>query len=190
MDRWCELLAWAEIPCDATDLDLRRPKGYPDHSGVVVVHPGAAAAARRWPAERFATVAAALSADGHRIVVTGSAAERTLALAVARQAALPESAVVAGALDVLGLVALISDARLLVCGDTGVGHVATATRTPSVLLFGPTPPSRWGPRGDGRHLALWSGEVGDPHADRPHVGLLSLSTSCVLDASRAVLRCA
>src|SRR5207237_79615 len=36
----------------------------------------------------------------------------------------------------------------LVCGDTGVAHLATALGTPSVLLFGPVPPSRWGPLAD------------------------------------------
>jgi ADP-heptose:LPS heptosyltransferase len=188
VDRWCGLLEWAGIRCRPQDLTLDRPFGYRDRSGVVVVHPGAAAAARRWPAERFAAVVAALRQDGHDVVVTGSAEERALALSVACAGGLPESAVLAGVLDLLGLVALICDARLLICGDTGVGHVATATGTPSVLLFGPTPPSRWGPRGSGPHLALWSGDVGDPHAAEPHSGLLALDVSRVLDASRTALR--
>lgn len=191
VDRWCILLGWAGIPCDPDDLYLDRPDGHPDRRGVIVVHPGAAASARRWPAVRFAAIAAALHADGHDVVVTGSAGELGLALDVARTARLPESAVLAGKLDLLALIALIGDSRLLVCGDTGVGHVATATRTPSVLLFGPTPPSRWGPRDSGRHLALWAGDVGDPHADRPDAGLLSLTTSQVLGATRSMLgRCA
>ncbi len=191
VDRWCLLLDWAGIASDADDLRIDRPEGHPDRSGVVVVHPGAASGARRWPAARFAEIAAALLADGHRVVVTGSVAERGLALDVAEAAVLPESAVLAGELDLLALVALISDCRLLVCGDTGVGHVATATGTPSVLLFGPTAPSTWGPRDASRHLALWAGELGDPHAAHPDAGLLSLSTSHVLDAARSMLgRCA
>lgn len=191
VDRWCRLLAAAGIDCDGNDLRIDRPPGYPDRSGVVVVHPGAASAARRWPVDRFAAVAARLARAGYRVVVTGSAAERHLALAVATNAGLPESAVLAGELDLLGLVALIGGARLVVCGDTGVAHVATATGTPSVVLFGPTPPSRWGPRGDGRHVALWSGGTGDPHADRPDSGLLALSIVDVLDATETVLeRCA
>ena len=187
VDRWCTLLEWAGIECDAYDLGIDRPEGFPSRRGVIVVHPGAAAAARRWPAERYAAVAAALDADGHEVVITGSADERCLAMHVARAAGLPESAVLAGSLDLLGLVALVADCRLVVCGDTGVAHVATATNTPSVLLFGPTPPSRWGPR-FGRHLVLWAGHRGDPHGDRPDSGLLLLSTAHVLSASRAVLR--
>jgi ADP-heptose:LPS heptosyltransferase len=191
VDRWCVLLESAGIACDPDDLYLDRPVGHPVGDDVVVVHPGAAASARRWPAARFAEIASALRSDGHRVVVTGSASERRLAGEVAEAAGLPESAVLAGELDLLELVALISDCRLLICGDTGVGHVATATRTPSVLLFGPTPPSSWGPRDADRHVVLWAGGVGDPHGDRPDAGLLALSTADVLDSTRSVLgRCA
>lgn len=187
IDRWCALLENNGIVCDTDDLRLPRPAGFPDRHGVVVIHPGAAAGARRWPAERFGAVAAALHREGYPVVVTGSHAELELARAVADVAGLPETAVLAGRLDLLDLVALISDCRLLVCGDTGVGHVATSTGTPSVLLFGPTPPARWGPRGAGPHLSLWAGDVGDPHADLPHPGLLSLSTARVLDATHQML---
>lgn len=75
----------------------------------------------------------------------------------------------------------------MICGDTGVGHVATATGTPSVLLFGPTPPSRWGPPGDGPHVALWAGDCGDPHGDKPDSGLLLLTVARVLDAVHGLL---
>jgi len=187
VDRWCHLLQWYGIDCDAEDLALPRPAGYDDFSGVVVIHPGAAYPARRWPVERFAAVAGALRAAGHDVVVTGDASEEDLARSVVELAGLPETCLFAGKLDVLGLVALISDCRLLVCGDTGVGHVATATGTPSVLLFGPTPPSRWGPRGNGPHVALWAGDRGDPHGQEPHSGLLLITVPRVLDAARELL---
>lgn len=188
VDRWCALLECAGITCDPDDLAIPRPVGYPDRSSVVVVHPGAAFAARRWPPERFAMVAAALRARGHDVVVTGDDSEVGLARSVAEAAGLPESAVLAGSLGLLELVALISDCRLLVCGDTGVGHIATATGTPSVLLFGPTPPNRWGPRGSGPHIAVWAGDKGDPHADLPHRGLLLITVSRVLEATESLLK--
>ena len=188
VDRWCRLLEWAGIPCDPEDLGIPRPRGFPDRSGLVVIHPGAAAPARRWPAERFAALAAALRDAGHQLVITGSSDEIDLARSVARAAGLPESSVLAGTLGLLGMVALIGDCRLLICGDTGVGHIATATGTPSVVLFGPTPPARWGPRGPGPHIALWAGDQGDPHADRPHRGLMLITVSRVLEATQSLLR--
>jgi ADP-heptose:LPS heptosyltransferase len=188
VDRWCGMLGWFGIPCDSSDLGLDRPLGHIDRTGTVVVHPGAKAAARRWPADRFAAVAADLAARGNDVVITGSAAEAELARKVARLAGLPDRAALAGTLDVMDMVALIHDSALLVSGDTGVGHIATATGTPSVVLFGPTPPQWWGPRGDGPHVAVWAGDRGDPHADTTDPGLLLITVPRVLEATRNVMR--
>ncbi|MCV7215618.1 glycosyltransferase family 9 protein [Mycobacterium crocinum] len=188
VDRWCGLMQWSGIDCAPGDLTIESP--YAERTGTVVIHPGAAYAARRWPAERFAAVAARMRQDGHDVAVTGSAAEEPLVRSVVDMAGLPESANRAGQLGILDLVALIAGSRLLVCGDTGVGHIATATGTPSVLIFGPTPPSRWGPRGAGPHVALWAGDVGDPHGDRPHPGLLLITVDRVVDATHELLAAA
>ncbi|MFC7472269.1 glycosyltransferase family 9 protein [Actinomadura keratinilytica] len=51
--------------------------------------------------------------------------------------------------------ALIASARLLISGDTGPAHLAAAHAVPSVTLFGPVPPSAWGPPPLPRHAALW-----------------------------------
>lgn len=188
VNRWCALLEWAGIRCDCTDVTLTRPTGCPGEIGAVVIHPGASAPARQWPPERFAAVASALRDEGHDIVITGSAAEFGLAHAVARAARLPRTCVVAGLLDLTAMVALIGDSRLVICGDTGVAHLAAATATPSVVLFGPTAPGHWGPRGPAPHIPLWAGGVGDPHADTPHEGLLLITVDRVLAATRQVLR--
>jgi ADP-heptose:LPS heptosyltransferase len=154
--RWCRMLRWYGVPADPADLSLRVPP--PLLSGVTVVHPGAKAAARRWPPSRYAAVAAALSGQGHRVVVSGSAAETPLCAEVVRLAGLPAEAVLAGATDVGELAAIVAHARLVVCGDTGIAHLATAYRTPSVVLFGPMSPHWWGPPPDRpRHRALRRG---------------------------------
>ena len=91
------------------------------------------------------------------MVVTGTTAERPLAAACGRAAGLPPSRLLAGTLDLSGLAALVAGARLVICGDTGVAHLASAYATPSVLLFGPTLAGRWGPPAEGPHRVLWSG---------------------------------
>lgn len=183
--RWCRLLWWYGIPADPANLRLapHPAAGVPD--GVTVVHPGAKAASRRWPVDRFAAVARELSAAGHRVVVTGSAAERPLARSVAAGAGLPDTAVLAGRLDVGQLAALVARARLVVCGDTGVGHLATGYGTPSVLLFGPTPPQEWGPPPDRRqHRVIWHGEVSGASTAStpgvPHPALAAVTVAEVL----------
>lgn len=183
VDRWCRLLAENGIETDRDDLALARPAVPSPAPGAVIVHPGAAFPARRWPPERFAEVARALSRDGHRVVVTGGPDEQALAQKVAAGAGLPHDAVYAGRTDLMTLAALVADAVLVICGDTGVGHLATAYGTPSVLLFGPTPPAHWGPPPDRpQHRPLWTGTVGDPFGREPDPGLLRLSTEDVLAA--------
>jgi ADP-heptose:LPS heptosyltransferase len=151
------------------------------------VHPGAASAARRWPAERWAAVARAEREAGHRVVVTGSSSERLLAEIVAGAAGLPADAVLAGRTDLLELAAVVAGAGLVLCGDTGVAHLATAFGVPSVLLFGPTPPSEWGPPPDrDLHVVLHGGGRGNPHGDSPDPGLLAISVEDVLAVTRPV----
>ena len=110
----------------------------------VCVHPGASVAERRWPPERFAEVADGLARSGFRVVVTGTAAEADVAARVA--AGMRTGArVLAGRTSLGALGALLAGARLLVSNDTGVAHLATALRVPSVVLFSPAQVLRWAP---------------------------------------------
>ncbi|WP_431902221.1 glycosyltransferase family 9 protein [Amycolatopsis thermoflava] len=188
--RWCRMLSFYDIAADRHDLGLARPEVPSPAADAVVVHPGAAFGSRRWPPRRFAEVAREFSRAGHRVVVTGSAAERDLAGDLAAAAGLGGDAVLAGRTGLTELAALVAGARLVISGDTGVGHLATAYGTPSVLLFGPTPPWRWGPPPgtEDRHVVLWAGEEGDPFAGTPAAGLLRITVDEVVAAGRKVLR--
>ncbi|WP_406108218.1 glycosyltransferase family 9 protein [Micromonospora globbae] len=191
VDRWCRLLAWYGVAADRTDLALRRPDPAGLPTGVSIVHPGAKAAQRRWPPARFAAVARELARRGHRMVVTGNPAERELADRVATLAGLPGDAVLAGRTDLGDLAALVAHARLVVCGDTGIGHLATAYATPSVLLFGPAPPAQWGPPPDRPwHEALWVGPREPDGPDDVHPALAALDVPDVLAAVDRVGRAA
>ncbi|MFN2608389.1 MAG: glycosyltransferase family 9 protein [Acidimicrobiales bacterium] len=183
--RWCRLLSESGIPADPARLDLPPPPGVAAPAlaaGATVVHPGAASEARRWPAERWAALAHHEVAAGRTVVVTGGEAEVGLASRVAVGAGLdPSVAVLAGRTGLLELAAVVAAAGRVVCGDTGLAHLATAMGTPSVVLFGPVSPSRWGPPPDRPwHRALWAGRTGDPHAATVDPGLLALSVDEVV----------
>jgi len=76
---------------------------------------------------------------------------------------------------------VVARAALVLSGDTGVAHLATAFGTPSVVLFGPVSPGEWGPPPErSRHRALWAGGSGDPHGRVPDPGLLALTPERVL----------
>jgi ADP-heptose:LPS heptosyltransferase len=173
--RWCRLLEAAGIEADPGDLDLAPPAEPTPYPGATVIHPGAAAPARRWPAARWAAVGRELAGP---VVVTAGPGEEPLARAVARAAG---ATVFAG--DLRGLAALVAGAARVLCADTGVAHLATALGTPSVVLFGPTPPAQWGPPPERtRHRVLWAGGRGDPNGARPDPGLLTLQPHDVLEA--------
>ncbi|MGY1773643.1 glycosyltransferase family 9 protein [Blastococcus sp. SYSU D00813] len=168
--RWCRLVSEGlGVEADPDALDLAVPAVPPPVTGAAVVHPGAAYPGRRWPPERFAAVARHLAATGHDVRVTGGPAEVELARSVAAAAGLGPDAVLAGTTTSLELAAVVAAARVVVCGDTGVAHLATAYRRPSVVLFGPVSPALWGPParaglgGGALHVVLWHGDgTGDP----------------------------
>lgn len=169
------------------DLRLPRPTGAPRWPPyTAVVHPGAASGSRRWPAERFAEVAGRLESSGWRVVITGSSQERALARKVARLAGLPAHRAMAGRTSLAELAGLVHDCGLLVSGDTGIAHLASAFGTRSVVLFGPVSPSVWGPPEDGPHVALWAGSTGDPHGELPDPGLLRIGVDDVSAGVSAV----
>jgi ADP-heptose:LPS heptosyltransferase len=187
VERWTRLLSWGGIPADPTALQLAKPAQSPAMINAVIVHPGANAEARRWPVSRFAEVAQGLAVAGHPIVITGSASERRRCLAVAQSAGLGQGCVLAGELDLGGLAGLVAAARLVVSGDTGIAHLASAYRIPSVILFGPTSPERWGPPATNPATVIWRGATGNPHGRWVNPALLAIGSDEVLKAAEARL---
>jgi ADP-heptose:LPS heptosyltransferase len=189
--RWCRLVSYNGADADWSDLSLAVPP-HPVRQGVTVIHPGAKSPSRRWPADRYAAVARALARHGHRVVVTGSPGERDIAVRVAVDAGLPCAAALAGRTGIGELAGLVAHARLVISGDTGIAHLATAYGTPSVVLFGPMSPARWGPPpGRPYHRAIWHGvrsERGDAPGPDIHPALLAIGVDEVLVAAAEVER--
>lgn len=134
--------------------------------GYVCIHPGARIRDKCWPPERFAEVADALADEFKlRIVLTGSAKEADLTAAVAshmRNAAVDT----ASPLSLGAMAALMSRARLLVCNDTGVSHIAAGLQLPSVVVFSKADMQRWAPLDQDRHRCIW-----DPEGQRVELAL-------------------
>lgn len=166
---------------EAADL---RPGEY------VCLHPGARYPSRRWGAERYAAIGDELSRLGLRVVITGSAWEAELAVAVA--AAMHAPALnLAGRTDLAALAALLSGARLLVSNDTGVAHVAAGLRVPSVVVVTGSDTSRWAPLDRERHRTVSHRVDCQPceHVICPigHPCATELTPAAVLAVARSVL---
>lgn len=115
----------------------------------VVIFPGSSVPEKCLGKERFSIVAKQLGEGGYKVVVVGGGGDRdageciagTTGLNLAGKTTLPETA------------AVIARSRLVICGDSGVLHIAAGLGVPTVSLFGPSSEVKWAPRGD-NHVVL------------------------------------
>jgi heptosyltransferase-2 len=159
---------------------------------VVAVAPGARWVTKRWPAARFAAVADDLAAQGASLVLTGGPDDAE-AIAAFRSALRSPLAADLTSLSIGALAAALGRVSLLISGDSGPSHLATALGTPVLALFGPTSARRWGPPPPGRAITL--GLECSPcsnHGGRScplghHRCLLDLGPERVMGAAREML---
>jgi ADP-heptose:LPS heptosyltransferase len=105
---------------------------------VVLIHPGASRAIKRWPVENWARLGDALAEEfGTGIALTGDARERGLADEIVRQMKTP-AANYAGEWGLRELAEKQARATAFLSGDTGPYHLALAVGCPTVTLFAPT----------------------------------------------------
>jgi lipopolysaccharide heptosyltransferase II len=121
---------------------------------VIGIHPGCGSHGfpRQWPGQNYIDLIKRLQAENKgKIVLTGGFQEKGLMNSIASTLEI-EPAVAIG-WDLSETIALIKKIKLLVCGNTGVMHIAAALKTPVVALHGPTDPRKWGPWGE-QHTVL------------------------------------
>jgi heptosyltransferase-3 len=128
--------------------DLARP--------YVVLHPSPRWRYKRWTDAGWRSVIRALLDRGLTVVVTGGPGdeERRDIERITDGLAGPQLVSLQGQLSLAGSADLIRGARLYIGVDTATTHIAAATGTPTVAIFGPTDPSIWGP---------WPREGGRPY---------------------------
>lgn len=114
---------------------------------LVAIHPGSGDhfPGRRWPPERFATLADQLvKTRGARIIITGTESESSIVDRVC--AAMHHRGVtVAGRFPIESFIELIAQIDLIVSNDTAPVHIASALGTPVVAIYGPNTPELYGP---------------------------------------------
>jgi heptosyltransferase-2 len=175
-ENWTSPEAAARAAAVVATLPERRP--------LVFLAPCATNARRNWPADRWAeTLHWLVTARSCEIVLAGSPPDASMHAAV--RAGL-EPAVArhvhdfSAALSLREAAALLARCDLCVGIDTGLPHLATSFGVPTVRLFGPSDPVRWG---------VWQGEGAivravDPTAAEP---MLGITVAAVRDAVEAVL---
>jgi len=137
-------------PLDSESVSARnRPR--------VVLHTGSGgySKARRWPAERFAEVAQQLrKSHDAEIVLVGTLEDGS---GIAEELAGANTIDLAGRTSLPQLADVIAGADLFVGADSGVMHIAAATGTPVISIFGPSNADAWKPwAGNARSVVLRS----------------------------------
>jgi ADP-heptose:LPS heptosyltransferase len=127
-----------------TLLAPQRASGKP----LVVLHPGARIAVRRWPESHFATIVRQLRAEfDFHLALIGDLDGYGLGLASLCDQVLP-------ALTVNELVDVLGRVDFLLCNDSGPGHLAASCGRPAFVVFGPTDPDWFRPWGKHHHLII------------------------------------
>jgi heptosyltransferase-1 len=150
----------------------------------VLINPGAGWGAKRWPTERYAAVAQALTDHGLRVLINAGPGEEPLAEAIVQSAA--AATPLTCSLD--QLIALTRRVALVIAGDTGPLHLACALGRPVVGIYGPTDPSRNGPFGTRfKVLRSPSSRLDHSRHPAPEAGLLTIQPEDVIKAATELL---
>ena len=149
-ERYFDAARELDVVPDAGSLELFLPRAtleaaeqFLTHRGIgtrrqlIAVAPGASRFTKRWPRENWEMLCRALVARGYDVAVLTGADFREDGTAVTEAGGV-NAASTAGALGLQETAAVLRRSEVLVSGDTGLMHLATAVGTPVVALFGPT----------------------------------------------------
>ena len=115
---------------------------------IVAMHVAGGREVKQWDPLRFAAVAGRLISDrGATIVLTGGPGDGPLVARVRGALPAPHVIDVSNFSSLLAVAAVLERCDLMITGDTGPMHLAAATGTPIVAVFGPSDPRRYAPRG-------------------------------------------
>lgn len=148
---------------DQKNIEQRLTKfGFSPKEQIVLIAPsvGLSATYRRWPWQRFAKLAdLILDLYACRIVWIGLPSDRSLIEKTSKF--MNNKSVQLTNLTLGQLFVLMKKGSLLISNDSGTMHVGVAMKIPTIGIFGPNTPVRFGPWGEG-HQALYHASVGVP----------------------------
>ncbi len=170
-----------------------RPDSRPDSQNVplIGISPGASfGTAKRWPAERFATLARQLHQElGAQCVLFGSSQEASLADEVASSSMAPVISL-AGQTTLTEFMELVSGCDAYLTNDTGTMHVAAALGVPTIAIFGPTNEHETAPLGPRVEMVVGVAHCRPcklRHCPIDHRCMTSITPEAVLERIRGLL---
>ncbi|MCX6555508.1 MAG: lipopolysaccharide heptosyltransferase II [Candidatus Aminicenantes bacterium] len=152
-----------EFPLAPGAVEAAAEKFFPPAKGgaPVVLVPGGAVnvkqemISRRWAEANFASLAGMLLQAGHRVVLLGNGGDGAIADAI--KALQPDVIDLTGKTSLAEAAALMKGARLVICNDSGLMHLAAAVHIPIIAIFGPTPVEELKPLTE-NSVIVWKGQ--------------------------------
>jgi len=124
---------------------------------LVAIHPGSGGVEKCWPAENYGILIDLLAESGFRPMITFGPADHMV-----RRRILPwienRDVLVIEDRSIEEVAPRYARCRAMIGNDSGMSHLAAASGTPAIALFGPTDPAVWGPRGKDVRI-LWGTDV-------------------------------
>ena len=202
IDYFLALLQPLGITGAITDLTLDLPERARANASAIIrnriedepfaiFHPGSAREDKFWETDRWAAAITFTAQElGLRPVLSGgdNATERGHLAAIRNQLEIP-AVDLSAQLDLLTLAALVDKARLLVTVDSAPMHLASALKTPQVILFGPTNPFHWRPRNSPAAILFGNspGPLRKFQCQEAKRAMNDISTAAVIDAIGSML---
>ncbi|MEX2367658.1 MAG: glycosyltransferase family 9 protein [Pseudohongiellaceae bacterium] len=122
---------------------------YPDPvKPIACIHPSATKDYKQWDIYRFAQLADQLMASGWQVIIIGAGAHERIRIDRMLQAMHSSPVDTHDKLNLLQLTWLLQRATTFIGNDSGPMHLAAASGTQVIALFGPTELSRWQPKTD------------------------------------------
>ncbi len=171
-------VAWTNA-ADAERAAMLLPAG----KKLIGLGPTANWGAKIWPPERFAAVFRNLAGAGWagaQAVVFAGPGARELEFASPVLALLPDAIDLTGKLKLTEVAACMRRLELFIGNDSGLMHLAAASGTPTLGLFGPSHASQYAPAGRLAAAAVAPGPAGA-------AAMQDLTVEAVLDAVKLLL---
>lgn len=144
--RFCDLLNIARhyklTPPNTSSIDENLPQNINPYA---VFHIMPQWRYKQWHLQGWQELIEFLYKKNYQIVLTGSNNQNEIQILNQLQSEYPDIINTAGHLKLASLTKLISNATFFIGPDTGITHLAAATGTPTIALFGPTDPQKWAP---------------------------------------------
>lgn len=154
-DRQFELLSRIGVnKPDSVEPELYSDPQYESYAktnlpkNAILCHIATSTASKEWPVEKWAELYNENPDLQQRLIFTSGASDREKKLLAELKTLILEAKSIEETPSIPELMALIDHANAVICGDTFTSHVAAGLKTPLVVLFGPTQPQQWDPKGN------------------------------------------